>query len=185
MIKAQGNDYGLIAKLFHWLLAALIFWQLFTGINLNGMEFSSQKAMFIWFHQISGTLLFTLIALRLIWRLYNRPKFDQPLPQLHSISSKAVQTALYILCLWVQIQGSLMTWAGGFDVYIVGLIQLPRLIAENKDMDPAFVQVHFFSSVALLVLTVLHVGAGLYHRLVIQDKFRVWARMTFRFRKGS
>ena len=185
MIKATGNDYGLVAKLFHWFMAALIFWQLFTGINLNSMPFSSQKAMFIWFHQISGTLLFTLIAFRLIWRFYNRPKFDQPLPVFHHISSKTVQIALYALCVWVPIQGMLMTWAGGFDVYIVGLIQLPRLVAENKDMYPTFVQVHFFSSVALLVLTVLHVAAGLYHRMAIGDKFGVWARMAFRFHRGS
>jgi cytochrome b561 len=79
----------------------------------------------------------------------------------------------------------LMTWAGGFDVYLVGLIQLPRLVAENKDMYPTFVQVHFFSSVALLVLTVLHVAAGLYHRMAIGDKFGVWARMAFRFHRGS
>ena len=74
-----------------------------------------------------------------------------------------------------------MTWAGGFDVYIVGLIQLPRLIAENKDIYPTFVQVHLFSSVALLVLTVLHVPAGLYHSHAIRDKFGVWARMPFGF----
>ena len=44
MLTASRKDYGSIAKLLHWGLAALILWQLFTGVNLHGMEFSAQKA---------------------------------------------------------------------------------------------------------------------------------------------
>ena len=122
-MKATSSDYGLIAKLFHWILAIVILWQLFTGINLSTMEFTPQKGQFIWFHQITGILLFTLIAFRLIWRFYNRPKFLDDLPPA-SLGSKIIQTLLYILCLWLPIQGSLMTWAGGYDVYLVGLVKI-------------------------------------------------------------
>lgn len=83
MLKASSNDYGLVAKLFHWVLAFVILWQLFTGLNLSGMEFSQEKGQFIWFHQITGTLLFILIAARLIWRFYNQPKFEDTLPPFH------------------------------------------------------------------------------------------------------
>ncbi len=180
MLRANSQDYGLIAKLFHWLLVLVIFWQLFTGINLHNMEFSPQKGQFIWFHQITGTLLFCLIALRLIWRFYNRPKFEQTLPPLHKWVSRIVQILLYLLCLWLPIQGSLMTWAGGFDVYLVGMVKLPALIAENKQMYPTFVTFHYQSAVLLLALTALHVAAGLYHRFIAGDKYGVWKRMAFR-----
>ena len=66
MLKASPDSYGLIAKLFHWVLALVILWQLFTGINLNQMEPSVEKGQFIWFHQITGTFLFCGIALRLL-----------------------------------------------------------------------------------------------------------------------
>jgi hypothetical protein len=34
-----------------------------------------------------------------------------------------------------------MTWAGGFDVYLVGIIKIPALIAENKALYPSFVSI--------------------------------------------
>lgn len=178
MLRASSNDYGLVAKLFHWVLAFVILWQLFTGLNLSGMEFSQEKGQFIWFHQITGTLLFTLIAARLIWRFYNRPKFEDTLPPFHYWTSRIVQILLYALCFWLPIQGSLMTWAGGFDVYLVGLIKIPALVAENKEMYPTFVSFHFQTAILLLLLTVLHISAGVYHRFLIEDKYGVFSRMS-------
>ena len=85
MLKASPDSYGLIAKLFHWVLALVILWQLFTGINLNQMEPSVEKGQFIWFHQITGTFLFCGIGLRLLWKFYNRPVFEDNLPKRHRI----------------------------------------------------------------------------------------------------
>ena len=185
MLTASRKDYGSIAKLFHWVLAIVILWQLFTGINLHGMEFSAQKAKFIWFHQVIGTLIFSLIALRLIWRFYNRPKFEDSLPKLHKWGSKVVHFLLYALCLWLPIQGSLMTWAGGFDVYLVGLIKVPALVAENKEMYPTFVSFHYTTAMALLSLTLIHIGAGLYHRFITKDAHGVWKRMAVSFQTSN
>ena len=112
MLKATNDSYGSIAKIFHWVFAIVIFWQLFTGINLHNMEFSPQKGQFIWFHQITGTFIFCFIALRLVWRFYNKPQFENTLPKIHKITSKTVQIALYVLCFWLPIQGTMMTWAG-------------------------------------------------------------------------
>ena len=100
------------------------------------------------------------------------------------IASKTVQIALYVLCLWLPIQGTMMTWAGGFDVYIVGLIKIPTLMAENKLMYPTFVDFHFISSMALLLLTIIHILAGLYHRIIINDKYGVWKRMAIKFHRN-
>ena len=38
MYKGSQNSWGLIAKLFHWVVALLIIWQLFTGFNLSESE---------------------------------------------------------------------------------------------------------------------------------------------------
>ena len=181
MLKATNNSYGSIAKIFHWVFAIVILWQLFTGINLHNMEFSPQKGQFIWFHQITGTFIFCFIALRLVWRFYNKPKFENTLPKIHKITSKTIQIALYVLCFWLPIQGTMMTWAGGYDVYLVGLIKIPTLMVENKSMYPTFVDIHFISSMALLSLTIIHISAGLYHRFIIHDKHAVWKRMAIKF----
>ena len=42
-IKGTKSSWGLVAKLFHWSLALLLFWQVATGISLHNMEFSPLK----------------------------------------------------------------------------------------------------------------------------------------------
>ena len=74
----------------------------------------------------------------------------------------------------------MMTWVGGFDVYLVGMIKIPALIAENKALYPSFASIHLASSVLLLTLSLIHLGAGLYHDYVIKDRYNVWTRMALR-----
>jgi len=60
MLKATNDSYGSIAKIFHWVFAIVIFWQLFTGINLHNMEFSPQKGQFILVSSDHGNIYFLL-----------------------------------------------------------------------------------------------------------------------------
>ena len=76
-----------------------------------------------------------------------------------------------------------MIWAGGFDVYLVGMRKISALIAENKALYPSFVSMHLVSSVLLLTLSLIHMGAGLYHGYVIKDRYNVWTRMALRVRR--
>ena len=41
--KGTNTSWGLIAKIFHWSIALLLFWQVATGISLHNMEFSPIK----------------------------------------------------------------------------------------------------------------------------------------------
>jgi cytochrome b561 len=73
-IKATQNSWGLVAKIFHWVLALLFIWQIFTGLNLHNMEFSPNKIGLIGIHKIIGTIIFTIVVLRLIWKFFNSKK---------------------------------------------------------------------------------------------------------------
>lgn len=71
MYKSSVNSWGLVAKIFHWIVALLIIWQLFTGFNLSTLEFSPQKIVFIELQKIFGTFILIFILFRLGWRFYN------------------------------------------------------------------------------------------------------------------
>ena len=122
---------------------------------------SVQKGQFIWFHQITGASLFCGIAPRLLWKFYNLPVFEDNLLKRLRIGSKILQMLLYLICVFLPIQGSMMTWAGRFDVYLVGVIKLPVLIAENKAMYPSFASIHLAPSFLLLTLSPMHMAARL------------------------
>ena len=178
MFKSSTNSWGLIAKIFHWVVAILIIWQLFTGFNLSILEFSPQKIIYIELHKIFGTFILTFILIRLGWRFYNTPPSNNKLPTSHRIISTIIHNLLYFLVIFTTIQGTLMTQIGGFDVKLLGLITMPRLIAENLEMYPVFKNIHYISWLILLVTFLIHLTAGIYHRLS-GDKYRVWERMSF------
>ncbi len=178
-IKATQNSWGLVAKIFHWLLAILLIWQIFTGFNLHNMEFSSAKLEFIAIHKIIGTIIFSIVVLRLIWKFFNTYPDTSNLSKFHKYSSKIIHTLLYVLVIWIPLQGTMMTQIGGLDVQFLGLITLPKFIETNIDMYPTFVSFHYKSMIALIVVFIIHLSAGLYHRFIYSDKYGVWNRMSF------
>ena len=178
MYKGSENSWGLIAKVFHWLVALLILWQLFTGYNLSTLEFSPQKIALIQFHKIFGTFILVFILLRIVWRFFNTHPSNKNLPRFHRIVSLIVHNFLYILVILTTIQGTLMTQVGGFDVKLLGLITLPRLISENLDMYPLFKSFHYTLWMLLLFTFIMHLIAGLYHRFS-GDQYGIWKRMSF------
>ena len=178
MYKGSANSWGLVAKIFHWVVAILIIWQLFTGFNLSTLEFSPQKIKFIELHKIFGTFILFFILLRLSWRFYNTAPSNNNLPKFHHIISTIVHNFLYILVILTTIQGTLMTQVGGFDVQLLGLITMPQLIAENLDMYPVFKNIHYILWMMLLTTFIIHLIAGIYHRFS-GDQYKVWNRMSF------
>jgi cytochrome b561 len=184
MYKSSLDSWGLVAKIFHWLVALLIIWQLFTGFNLSNLEFSPQKIVFIGIHKIFGTIIFLLIIMRLGWRLYNTPPSNSNLPKLHRIVSTIVHNFLYLLVILTTVQGTLMSQVGGFDVKLLGLITIPRLITENLDIYPVFKSLHYTFWMLLLATFIIHLIGGLYHRFS-GDKHKVWKRMSFWPKKNN
>ena len=178
MYKGSKHSWGLIAKSFHWVVAIMVIWQLFTGFNLSIMDFSPQKIALIGLHKIFGTFIFVFILLRLFWRFYNNPPSNSELPKFHRIISLIVHNFLYILVILTTVQGTLMTQVGGFDVQLLGLINIPRLIPENLDIYPLFKSFHYTLWMLLLATFIIHLIAGLYHRFS-GDKYKVWKRMSF------
>ena len=61
----------------------------------------------------------------------------------------------------IPIQGTMMTQAGGFDVKLLGLVTIPKFIPTNFDMYPTFVQFHYQSMIALIIVFSIHLSAGI------------------------
>ena len=83
--KGSNNSWGLVAKLFHWLVALFILMQIFFGINLHFMNPSSIKGDLIHYHKIFGTLIILIVFLRLAWKFYNPSPSHNKLSFLHKI----------------------------------------------------------------------------------------------------
>jgi Cytochrome B561 len=135
-------------------------------------------------HKFFGTLIFSLVVLRFIWKyIFNtHPKYEN-IPLFHKVISNIVHFILYALVILIPIQGTYMTWLGGGDVYLLGIYKISPLIEMDFILYPKALTLHYYSALTLTGLFSLHILAALYHRLIIKDKYGVWNRMVFKRRK--
>ena len=66
------NEYGLLAKLFHWLTFIVLIAQVPFGFYLVGLEFSDERIELENIHILVGITIFYLTLFRLIWKFFNK-----------------------------------------------------------------------------------------------------------------
>ena len=76
-----------------------------------------------------------------------------------------------------------MTWLGGSDVSMFGLIEIPSFVEMDFILYQKHLEIHYYSAIILTSVFTLHILAALYHRFVIKDKYGVWKRMVSRQEK--
>src|SRR3989442_5600023 len=73
MLRNASDSWGALAKLFHWVTAALILAQIALGVMAASWRVSPTKIELFFWHKSTGMLILALVALRLLWRLANPP----------------------------------------------------------------------------------------------------------------
>src|SRR5207249_10719111 len=73
MLRNDADSWGAPAKLFHWVMAALIIAQIALGVMAASWRVSPTKIELFFWHKSTGMLILALVALRLLWRLANPP----------------------------------------------------------------------------------------------------------------
>lgn len=176
MLKNTIAGYGQVAKLFHWLMAALfvgMYIVAYIMINISRSDFSlSLYAL----HKATGLLLLTLVLLRLLWRLSNIQPDMTHVPKWQHWAARGNIFGLYILMLVMPITGILTSTLGGHDISFYGIFTISAL-GNNKDASTFFGQAHELFSYLLIACFVLHVLAALYHHYFLKDN--IFKRILF------
>jgi cytochrome b561 len=165
-----------VAIALHWLVALLVLGSFVVGRYMIDLDLSPWKLKVYSWHKWTGVTIFLLVALRLAWRVRHRPPaLPAATPQWQQHAAAIAHAGLYLLILAVPISGWVMSSAGGFPVVYFGILQLPDLVAKDKELFEFMKGVHFALNKALLALVVLHVAAAVKHHYVDRDD--VLARM--------
>ncbi|WP_323009252.1 cytochrome b [Paracoccus sp. (in: a-proteobacteria)] len=89
--------YGKVTRLLHWGIAALMLWQFFgMGLKLL-LGRQPVVAFFVGSHQAVGTVLFVLIALRVVWALVNRRSRPDHGAGFWGLAARLGHMALYLV----------------------------------------------------------------------------------------
>lgn len=182
-----AETWGWGARLLHWVLAALILFQLGLGVRMTYFT-ADLLARFnlTQMHKSWGSVIFALALLRLGWRLANRaspgPPAGTPAWQVHAAGISHALLYLLMLALplsgWVSAAASPTQDLLGIDNMVFTWFALPDpWVPGVKSLADAAAAFHSLAALLLAGLLGLHVAAALKHRLI--DRDNVLARMTF------
>ena len=172
------DDYGLIAKVFHWLVAVLVIGLLPMGLFMSGMDNSPLKFEIFALHKSFGLLVFFLGLGRIVWRFVSPPPDHLETHEHWEVTlASAAHFWLYVCIIGMPLSGWLMSNAAEFPVPFFGL-QMPQLITKNEELGGLFGQTHEILAYTLLFVLGLHVAGALKHHMI--DKDETLGRMAYK-----
>lgn len=172
---SKPASYNTVAKLFHWIMAAIIITAWIIGFYsshfLSYADPGSHKADVITLHkEIASTVMF-LATLRLLWRLgHPVPDFPPSMGPLVQAAAHAGHVLLYVLMLAVPISGWAYSSAAGYAVPVAWLFHLPALVGQQDEARLAvFGKVHVYLAWTFGLVIVGHAFMAFKHQYVDRD----------------
>lgn len=174
-VAAFAERYGYPAKLLHWTLALLLPVQIGMGWYMLSIEDQPGSGCYFALHISLGLTATLLIALRVLWRLYQAPpEPPRGLPGWQRNAARASHGLLYVLMLLMPLTGYLGAAFSGEAMSYFG-IPLPAWVAKNEGQKEQLFTAHSVVAWVLVAMIALHVLAALKHLLI--DKDTVFRRM--------
>lgn len=171
-LRNSISSYGLIAIVFHWLSAVVIFGMFALGwwmVDLTYYDSWYQAAPDL--HKSIGITLLALILLRLVWKWANpKPAAMPEHSRFEKIAAYATHWLLYLNVIVVMVAGYLITTADGSSIEVFGLFEVPAILPAEKGREDTAGAVHWYAALVLVSLAAVHAGAALKHHFLDKDR---------------
>lgn len=171
MSRLRPARWNAVARTLHWAVAAGVAWQLATGWASQGLADRDAGDETLRLHVRAGVLLAALVVVRLLWRLGTTPPDPAPDPRpWRGRAASAVHTGLYVLMLLLPASGFIVWDYFDHRLAVLGA-PLPDLVTPTEDerLRAGAWYVHVWAGQCLAALLCLHIGAALWHALVLRD----------------
>lgn len=170
--------YGLVSKLFHWTVFALLIAQFTTAWLAPGHDHGTHghdhshshnhahdSAAHFW-HKSIGLLVFIIILGRLTWRLTTPlPDWAKALSKGQRRFTRLLERALYALMLALPAAGIAMVWSRGESLELFGLFTIGSPMSANHALGDGLYWTHRILGWTILAAIALHIGFVLWQTL--------------------
>ena len=161
------TEYGSISKIFHWLSAAVLIFQIPLGFYLVDLDFNEKRLTIESIHVLLGLSIFYITIFRLIYKLFNpTPPLSNSIFPGQRLIAKLNHVFLYITIIMVTISGALKKLFNGevLDVFFFSFE-----IKDNFDLAELFYDVHIVANYTLISLISLHILAVITHKVLFRE----------------
>lgn len=168
-IVNNKKEYGLLAKLFHWITFVILIAQIPFGFYLVGLEFSDRRIDLENIHILLGITVFYITLFRLVWKFFNSsPTEGNSFFKGQIFIAKANHFFLYLSIFAITISGILKKLYMGeklnFIFFNFGFEK------DNFQLADSFYTVHIYANYLLITLVILHILAVIAHHFIFKDK---------------
>lgn len=170
-IKNAKSRYGLVAILFHWIIAVGVIGLFALGLWMDDLGYYDK-----WYrtaphlHKSFGVLLIVLVALRLIWRLYNvRPAELESHKPWERVLAKITHLLFYLLLFSMLVTGYLITTAKGQALDVFNWFSIPSLVTSEANLEDIAGEIHEIIAFTIIGLAIAHALAALKHHFIDRD----------------
>jgi cytochrome b561 len=174
-IRDTEAGYGLVSRLFHWLMALALVAMFGLGLWMVGLDYYNpyyHSAPEL--HKSIGILLLIALVVRFGWRLANVKPSDCDLGAFERTASRVVHWGFYPLLLALMVSGYLISTADGRAIDVFGWFSVPAP-GVHKGLEDTAGIVHRWLSYFVVALAALHTAAAVKHHVV--DRSRTLTRM--------
>ncbi|WP_144392720.1 cytochrome b [Pleionea sediminis] len=171
MIKNTQQQYGLISKVIHWLVALVVFTMFGVGLWMVELDYYST-----WYkdaphyHKSVGILLTVVIIFRLVWRWFNvKPEPLKSHSRFERIAAHIAHIIIYVLLFAIFISGYLISTADGRGISVFNWFEVPSLGQFVENQEDLAGEIHELLAFGLIGLVAIHALAALKHHFFDKD----------------
>lgn len=163
------RDFGLVARVLHWLIALFVFGLFFLGLWLRSLGYydpwyNSASALHVSF----GLLLVMLVVLRVFWMAFN----PHPTPlgdnRLEHAAAALAHVLLYALMVGLAVTGYLYATADGSGAKLFDAVTFPP-VGQTKAIADLASYLHEWFAYAIIALAIVHIIGAFKHHLIDKD----------------
>lgn len=178
--KNSEHSYGGGARILHWTIGAMFIALVVTGVWADNLPRGEFRGALFDLHRSLGVSILPLVAMRILWRVFNRPPGHGDMKRYMAAGAMVVHGLLYVVMVTQPLTGLFMYLLDGRGVEVFGAVTVPPLGVENKDVAQGLRTVHEYSAFLIYGLLAAHIGAALFHQVILKDD--TLRRMAGRFK---
>jgi cytochrome b561 len=166
--KSSERRYGAVAMAIHWASAAAILGLLASGFIAANDTDPGTKAAILRIHAAAGILVLLLTLARIAWWALAdvRPALPGGTSGFQARAARLVHNLFYVVILAMAASGiAMLALSGAVAILYFGA---PGPLPDFETLPPR--AAHGFGAWAMLALLALHLGAALFHQLVMRDR---------------
>lgn len=170
MENRSVERYGAFAQFLHWATAILVLIAFIYGPG--GSEervYSAARDFDRQLHETLGLCVLALVAIRVLWRMFDRRPDPPDVPRWMGLAAKLVQGALCVLLFAVPLTAITGAWIEGHPLTLLAGVEIQPLLALSHDTGAIVAEIHTWLGDTILWVAGLHAVAGLYHHFFLRD----------------